>query len=435
MSQDVLAQKIAKIKKTCEKINAPEWFFGEYITPKRVLGMKIRAQIAGKQVFLSAMRVHHVNPYSTGINPYKGGIRFHVGVTQNLLTVLAMDMTEKCALASLEFGGAKGGIAFDPLLCSARELRDITEQMTMEMLKDNIPHPDIDVPGPDVGTDSRVMYWMLNKAAEMSHFRTVPNALALVTGKPLTDGGIPGRVEATARGALIHLEYFFELSKMRRTSAPMLVIQGFGNVGSNLVRLIRDNPKLFRYKIAAVSDVSGGAYRKTGLSLPDIIAWYEKHGSFKGYREADSVTNKELLLLPSDVLIPAAIEGQITEKNAAKIKARLIVEGANEAITPDALQILADRRIPVIPGVLANAGGVIVSSFEWRKNRGDRPHEVDREAIGRWVIRELNAVMRRSLEKAFKRSITLKCSLPDAADMLALEIIRDKLAWKHSYLK
>src|SRR3989344_7889131 len=185
MSEGILAKKTRKIIAIAEKIRAPEWLLGELLTPKRVIIMKVRARIGGKPTFLSPIRVHNLNPYPTGANPYKGGIRFHPGVTQELLTVLAMDMTEKCALAGLPFGGAKGGIAFDPSVCSEAELRNITELMVIEMLKDNIPHPDIDVPGPDVGTSPLIMYWMYVKIAEMNHFRNISNVAATVTGKPV----------------------------------------------------------------------------------------------------------------------------------------------------------------------------------------------------------------------------------------------------------
>src|SRR3989338_7555157 len=223
--------------------------------------------------------------------------------------------------------------------------------MTVEMLKDNIPHPDIDVPGPDMGTDARIMFWMLIKACEMAHFRSVPNSLALVTGKPLEDGGVPGRVEATARGALIQTNSFRELSKIKMPATPSLVVQGFGNVGGNIASLIHDNPKTFCYKITAISDVVGGVYNKKGLDISAVIKWHEKNGSFAGYKEGDAVSNEELLLLPTDILIPAAIENQITEKNAASIKAKLVVEAANEAITAEANEILFDSRIPIIPGI------------------------------------------------------------------------------------
>jgi len=434
MSEGILAKKTRKIIAIAEKIRAPEWLLGELLTPKRVIIMKVRARIGGKPTFLSAIRVHHLNPYPTGANPYKGGIRFHPGVTQELLTVLAMDMTEKCALAGLPFGGAKGGIAFDPAQATELELRRITEGMTFEMLKENIPHPDIDVPGPDVGTDSRVMFWMLNKSAESVYWRAVPNHLATVTGKPLQNGGIPGREEATARGALIQLGRYFELSKMRAADdAPTLAIQGFGNVGRNVVRLVHEETDFRQYKIVAVSDVRSGIYNKTGLNLPSITRWYEDRGSFLGCPDCDPISNEVLLTLPVDVLIPAAIEEQITPTNASYLQGRLILEGANEAITQDAFPILAHRGIPVIPGVAANSGGVTVSYFEWLKNRGDRPHEVDAERDKLWVTKELGAIMRGVIEKVYARSEALSSSMPDAASIIAMETIQSQLKKKHSY--
>jgi len=227
---NILEKKIKEIKFFGEKINAPEWLIDELTTVKHVSKMQFRAHINGERKILTAIRVRHRNPHSTGARPYKGGIRYHPGVTEELLTVLAMDMTEKCALAGLPFGGAKGGIAIDPSLCKEAELRDITEKMTMEMLKENIPHPDIDVPGPDMGTDAKVMYWMYNKVAEMNHFRNIPNSTAVVTGKPLEHDGIPGRENATAHGLLIQLKEFIRVTKIHFAHSPTLAIQGFAMI-------------------------------------------------------------------------------------------------------------------------------------------------------------------------------------------------------------
>ncbi len=427
---DLLRERLKETAKTAARIGAPDWLLGELTTTKRILNMKIRLRRNGKSVFFNAIRVHHVNPYSTGGYPYKGGIRFHPGVTQDLLTVLAMDMTDKCALAGLPFGGAKGGIALSPSDYSELELRGIVEQMTFEMLKDNIPHPDIDVPGPDMGVDSRVMFWMFHKVAEMAHFRPVPNALAVVTGKPLGRGGIPGREEATARGALIQLRKFADLS---RTPYTTLAVQGFGNVGSNIARLVDAEQDFAHYKILAVSDEHGGVYRAQGLDLHSLFAWYATHKKVSDYPGGDAISNKELLELPVDVLLPAAIERQITKANAPAICAKLIVEAANEAITLEASEILFDRKVPVIPDISANAGGVVVSSFEWRKNRGDRPHQVDYEADKLWVVNELTAIMERVITKVYQKSNELHCSMTDAASIIAMETIRDDLAFKHSY--
>lgn len=432
MSDNILEKKFRNLEKTGDAINAPEWLIDELSNPKRVSKMQFRAFVGGKLKPLTAIRVHHRNPHSTGARPYKGGIRFHPGVTEDLLTVLAMDMTEKCALAGLPFGGAKGGVALDPSNYTEHELKEITEKMTVEMLKDNIPHPDIDVPGPDVGTNSTIMYWMYNKVAEMNHFRNIPNSTAVVTGKPLEHDGIPGRIDATAHGLLIQLKEFLRLSKQKTNDRPTLAIQGFGNVGSNLVFLTLDK-RFKHFNPIAVSDTHSAVYNPAGLDAKKIEAWHDKHGSFKGFPEAEQISNNELLALEADVLIPAAIENQITANNADAVKARTISEAANEAISHDAHQVLRERGIQIIPGIAANVGGAIVSYFEWRKNRGDRKHRVDLAKEKSWVISELTKIMCDLTEKLYRASREWDCSLPETAHRLALESIRDQLRIKHGY--
>lgn len=431
MVKGILKRKIEYIKKNAEIINAPEWLVDELITPKNVSKMQFRSEVNGKSKLLTAIRVHHRNPHATGARPYKGGTRFHPGVSEELLTVLAMDMTEKCALAGLPFGGAKGGIAFDPSVCSERELRDITEKMTMEMLKNNFPHPDIDVPGPDIGTNANVMYWMYTKIAEMNHFRNIPNSTAVVTGKPIEYDGIPGRKDATAHGLLIQLKEYIKIAKPKLSTSPTLAIQGYGNVGENLANLSKKNG--FNFTVVAISDEYGGLYNKEGLDIAKIKEWHDTHGSFKDYKNADHITNTELLTTKCDVLIPAAIEHQITEDNASKIQANIISEGANKAIVYEAESILHDRDIVFIPGIVANVGGVIVSYFEWRKNRGDRKHRVDFDEERNWVVSELTKIMHSITKNVLLESKKRKCSLGDAAHLLSMEIIRDQLRKKHSY--
>lgn len=434
MSTGILAKKIEEFERIGKLINAPGWFYDEMLTPKRVLKMQIRANVGGKPTSLTAIRVLHRNPHPTGARPFKGGTRFHPAVTEELLTVLAMDMTEKCALAGLPFGGAKGGIAFDPSVCSEAELRNITEQMIIEMLQDNIPHPDIDVPGPDVGTNPTVMYWMYIKLADMNRFRNIPNVPAMVTGKPIENDGIPGREDATSHGLLIQLKEFIRLARpaFSDSAHPSLVIQGFGNVGYNTARLA--GKKEFDFRVQAVSDKDGGIYNPNGLNIAHVKKWYDERGTLAEFPEGDVVTNKELLELKTDILIPAAIENQITKENADNIKAIMISEGGNETITPEAHQILYARGIPAIPGIAANVGGVVVSYFEWRRNRGDRKHRVDFDDEKEWVYSELSKIMHNVIQNVWTKSQELSCSLSDAAHILAMETIRDQLRKKHSYM-
>jgi len=428
---NILEKKVREIKFFCEKINAPEWLIDELTTVKHVSKMQFRARINGEQKVLTAIRVRHRNPHSTGARPYKGGLRYHPEVTEELLTVLAMDMTEKCALAGLPFGGAKGGIPIDPSQCKKGELRDITEKMTMEMLKENIPHPDIDVPGPDVGTNADVMYWMYNKIAEMNHFRNIPNSTAVVTGKPLEHDGIPGRIDATAHGLLIQLKEFIRVAKINFSRTPTLAIQGFGNVGSNVALLSRE--KRFDFNVIAVSNQECGIYNPKGLNVEKLQAWYKKYKNFKNYPGVEKITNNELLELKTDILVPAAIENQITKENAHRLNAKIISEGANEAITPEAHSILYEQKTHVIPGIVANVGGVVVSYFEWRKNRGDRKHRVDLGEERRWVTSELTKIMKDLTHTVWVKKKENKCSIPEAAHILAIETIRDQLKIKHSY--
>ncbi|MAG12806.1 glutamate dehydrogenase [bacterium] len=432
MPNSILKKKLQEIEHTGSLIGAPDWLIEELTNPKHVFKMQFRATVGGQLKLLTITRIHHRNPYPTGVQPFKGGIRYHPGANEKLLTVLAMDMTEKCALAGLHFGGAKGGIAFDPTPCSELELRRITEQMTMELLKVNLPHPDIDVPGPDVGTNPTVMYWMYNKIAETNHYRNISDVAATVTGKPVEHNGVHGRENATSHGLLIQLKEFLRISKMKLGSRPTVAIQGFGNVGSNIALLTQDERFNF-LNVVAVSDRQTGLYSSQGLDVISIKKWYDKNGTLAGFPSADKISNQELLELPVDILVPAAIENQITKENALRIKAPLISEGANEAITTEANNMLADRGTTVIPGIVANVGGVVVSYFEWRKNRGERKHKVDFKEEEEWVQKKLTDIMHGVIHDVYTKSEEKKCSIPQAAHMLAMEIMRGELRMKHSY--
>lgn len=426
----MLQEKIKQLAATCEAIAAPTWLLEELSLPKAVFKLKIRPIIGGKKTTLPVFRVHHNNPHATGARPYKGGLRFHPGVSEELLTVLAMDMTEKCALAHLPFGGAKGGIPMDPQKFSKEELRDVTEKLTEELLKWNILNPDVDVLGPDVGTGAETMFWIYNKVAEWNHQLRLPNVAAVVTGKPVEHDGLPGREDATARGGLIALTEFTKLSRMFR-HPPALAIQGFGNVGANTASLA--HKKEFGFPVVAVSNKEGGLYAPKGISIPSLHEWMQKQNSFKGYPHADFISNADLLTLPVDVLIPAALENQITAANAPHIRAKLVVELANEAITPEAYRILHDRNIPALPGIAANSGGVIVSFLEWARNRGQRWHSVSLPAINNLAIDELRQIIQAVIRDVYERSIKEHRSLNETAHIMALEIIQKQLAFKHGY--
>jgi len=286
--------------------------------------------------------------------PSKGGIRYHPSVTRDEVKSLAMWMTWKCALMGIPFGGAKGGVVCDPKQLSRRELEGMTRRFTSEII--NEIGPEKDIPAPDVGTDASVMAWIFDTYS-MNKGHSV---LGVVTGKPLAIGGSLGREEATARGAL----YVITDALQEEGKSPeglRVAVQGFGNVGRHLARMLAEEGAL----VIAVSDSGGGLYAPNGLDMAGVLAHKSEHGTLEGFAGGDSITNEELLLLECDVLAPCALEQVIRADNAAQVKARIICEGANGPVTPAADEILEDRGVLLLPDVLANAGGVVVSYFEW----------------------------------------------------------------------
>jgi glutamate dehydrogenase (NAD(P)+) len=286
--------------------------------------------------------------------PAKGGIRYHPAVTQDEVKALAMWMTWKCALMGLPFGGAKGGVVCDPKLLSAGELERMTRRYTTEII--NEIGPEKDIPAPDVGTNAQVMAWIFDTySMNVGH-----SVLGVVTGKPLSVGGSVGRDEATARGALYCIRTALQ-KQGSRLPDTRIAIQGFGNVGRNLARLLSDEGA----RIVALSDSKGGVASAYGIDVNAAIAHKQEHGMLAGLPSADAITNDDLIELDCDVLAPCALEQVITGDNASRVKARMVCEGANGPTTPAADEILEDRGILVLPDVLANAGGVVVSYFEW----------------------------------------------------------------------
>jgi len=286
--------------------------------------------------------------------PSKGGIRYHPDVELDEVKALAMWMTWKCALMGIPFGGAKGGIAVDPKKLTPGELQRMTRRYTSEII--NEIGPEKDIPAPDVGTDGSVMAWIFDTYS-MNKGHSV---LGVVTGKPLNVGGSLGRLEATAHGALYCIQ-----EAIRKRDVPMAglraVVQGFGNVGSFLAKFLADEGAT----VIAVSDSRGGIYNEAGLDMSAVLAHKQETGALEGLRGTESITNEELLLLDCDVLAPCALEQVITRDNADQVKAKIIAEGANGPVTPAADEILDERGVLVLPDVLANAGGVVVSYFEW----------------------------------------------------------------------
>jgi glutamate dehydrogenase (NAD(P)+) len=296
--------------------------------------------------------------YNTSRGPAKGGIRFDLGVTLEEVKALAAWMTWKCAVVNIPFGGSKGGVVCDPLTMSMGELERLTRRYTASIIE--ILGPDSDVPAPDVNTNERVMAWIMDTYS-MHKRHTVT---AVVTGKPLAMGGSAGRREATGRGCMLMTR-----EALKHLGMPMkgtnVVVQGFGNVGSIAAELLQEQGAT----VVGVSDVSGGVYNRKGLDVRDVIAWRDAHRYVSGYPKGEAVVNEDFLTLPCDVLLPAALENQITARNANDIQAKVIIEGANGPTAAGADEILDRKGVFVVPDILANAGGVTVSYFEWVQDR------------------------------------------------------------------
>ena len=286
--------------------------------------------------------------------PAKGGIRYHQDVTRDEVRALSMWMTWKCAVVNIPYGGGKGGVIVDPKKLSMRELEGLTRRFTTEISP--LIGPDRDIPAPDVNTNAQVMAWMMDTFS-MHRGYTIPG---VVTGKPIAIGGSLGRNEATARGAVFTLNQASKALDIPLSGARV-AIQGYGNAGSIAAELLAAEGSV----IVAVSDSSGGISNPKGLDPQRVSAWKREHGTVVGFPGADAVSNTEILELDCEILVPAALENQITEHNASSIKARIVAEAANGPTTPEADQILYDRGVYVIPDILCNAGGVTVSYFEW----------------------------------------------------------------------
>ena len=319
--------------------------------PRRalVVSIPVRMDSGRTQVFIG-YRVHH----NTVLGPTKGGLRYAPDVSLGEVTALAMLMSWKCALMNLPYGGAKGGVRVNPRDLSEQELENLTRRYTAEIIL--LIGPDLDIPAPDLGTDERTMAWMMDTYS-MTQGKSVPG---VVTGKPLIIGGSAGRREATGRG-IVYVLY----QALRRLGQELrgrtVVVQGFGNVGAVAARLLwRDGAV-----IAGVSDVKGGIWNPRGIDIRQLETHVQESGGVMGFPDTEAVSNTQLLEQPCDVLIPAAIGSQIRQDNADRIKATIVAEGANGPTTPEADAILRERGVTVIPDILANAGGVVVSYFEW----------------------------------------------------------------------
>ena len=345
--------------------------------PKRSLLVSVQVRLDdGSVKIFKGYRVQH----SDARGPYKGGIRYHPDVTLDEVKALAMWMTWKCAVIDIPLGGAKGGVACNPKELSIGEIERITRRYTTMIM--DIIGPYRDVPAPDVYTNPQVMAWILDTYSQITGYSVLP----VVTGKPLSLGGSEGRFEATSRGlsyAVIEAvkDLNMDLKGMK------VAVQGFGNVGMHAAKFLHEEG----CKIVGVSDSKGGIYNPDGLNPLKAFEYKKETGSVIGLEGCKDITNEELLELDCDILVPAALENQLTEKNAPNIKAKIVAEGANGPTTPAANKILYEKGVLVIPDILANAGGVTVSYFEWVQNLG-REH---------WSEKEVNKMLNRKMVKGF----------------------------------
>lgn len=350
--------------------------------PKRALTVAVPVRLDdGRVEVFSGFRVQH----HLSLGPTKGGMRYHPDVTLGEVAALAMWMSWKCALTGLPYGGAKGGVACDPAKLSQHELERLTRRFTQEIIP--FIGPQVDIPAPDVGTNEQTMAWMMDTySIHAGH--TVP---AVVTGKPVNLGGSLGRREATGRGVAFLVGRAMDALKLK-PEGTTAVIQGFGNVGSVAAGTMARSGT----SIIAVSDVSGGIYNQNGLDLNAIDDHLAKHRTLAGFPGGAAISQEDLLVLPCDILVPAALERQITEKNAGQLKCRILAEGANGPVTPEADAILEQRPdIFLIPDILCNAGGVVVSYFEWVQ---------DLQSFF-WDEAEIMGKLYRILETAFRQTV------------------------------
>jgi len=382
---------LQQLDEVAKRIDLEPWIHKKLRHPKRelIVSIPVRMDDGSVEVFTGYRIQHNITP-----GPAKGGIRYHPDVTLDEMRALAMWMTWKCAVVGFPYGGAKGGVACEPTKLSPQELERLTRRYTSEILI--MIGPEKDIPAPDINTNSQVMAWIMDTYS-VDRGYSVPG---VVTGKPVVLGGSLGREEATGRGVfftllntLKHLDQSIEEKKV--------VIQGFGKVGSVVAKLLHEEGA----KIIAISEVDRGIYNPKGLDPERIAAHKREAGSVVGFKDAEFITNEELFKLECDILIPAATEEQITKENAPQIKANIIVEAANGPTSPSADRILKSRKIFVVPDILANAGGVTVSYFEWVQ--GMQGYF--------WSEREVNLKLRDIMTQAFHR--VLEVSLREKVDM------------------
>ncbi|MBW1943818.1 MAG: Glu/Leu/Phe/Val dehydrogenase [Deltaproteobacteria bacterium] len=377
-SENPLDIALSQLDMVAKQINLDPAIHNRFRKPFKcfIVSIPIRLDDGSVEVF-TGYRVHH----NTSRGPAKGGIRYHPDVNLDEVIALAMWMTWKCAVVDIPFGGAKGGVACNPKAMSRAELQRLTRRYTSELI--NVFGPQTDIPAPDVYTNPQIMSWIMDTYS-VSIGYVEPS---VVTGKPPAVGGTLGRQEATGRGCVFALHSL--LKKLgKNIDEQTVAVQGFGKVGYNAADIIRNDGA----EVIAVSDSKGGVYNPKGLDTKKLWQFKEESGSVHGYPDGDDLSNEELLELECSILIPAAMENQITEKNADRIKAEIIAEGANGPTTPDADRILLERGKHMLPDIIANAGGVTTSYFEWVQG-------LERYF---WSEDEVNSKLKRIMDLAFE---------------------------------
>jgi glutamate dehydrogenase (NAD(P)+) len=396
-TETALGVALEQLRIAAEKLNLDPGIHEMLKHPKRSLIVSITIQMDDDDVCVfTGCRVQH----NDARGPFKGGIRYHPNVTLDEVTALAMWMTWKCAVANIPYGGAKGGVCCNPKEMSKCELEMLTRRYTSLLL--DFIGPYRDVPAPDVYTDAQTMAWIMDTYSQFRGY-SVPEC---VTGKPISVGGSEGRAEATSRGVVICSREAAEHLGLKMKGATVAV-QGYGNVGGNTAKIAYD----LGSKIIAVSDSRGGIYSQDGLNPHKVYEHKSKTGSVIDFPESKNIANEELLELKCDILIPAALENQITKANADKIKAKIVAEGANGPTTPEADKVLHEKDIFLVPDILANSAGVTVSYFEWVQNL-TREH---------WTLEEVNRKLEDRIVKAFND--VYKVAKKEESDMRTAALI------------
>ncbi|WP_437202645.1 Glu/Leu/Phe/Val family dehydrogenase [Planctomicrobium sp. SH664] len=368
-------------------------------TPLREVKVQIALEMDDGQI---ATYIGYRVQHDKARGPMKGGLRYHPEVDGGEVLALASLMTWKTAVVNIPYGGAKGGIAINPAKFSQGEIERITRKFVDEI--HDVIGPDKDIPAPDMGTNAQTMAWIMNQYEKYHGFNP-----ACVTGKPVELHGADGREEATGRGVAVITHAALERMK-RPVAGATIAIQGFGNVGSHAARILHE----MGAKIVAITDATGGVRNAEGLNIPALLEHMASKGSLAGFPEAEKITNEELLASATDVLIPAALGGVLTRQNASAVRAKIIVEAANNPTTPDADEIFAQKEILVVPDILANAGGVTVSYFEWVQNRQHFRWELSE------VRKRLDKIMGDSFDRVWKIAEEKKVSMRTAAYVLGI---------------